>query len=51
MADEKDVESHPHASEGPAKPPLTEAENPLADDDEQARDGNDDDGGWIPPIP
>lgn len=47
MADDerdRDDDAEPWG-EGPADPPLTEAENPLEDEDGERDDG------WMPPIP
>jgi hypothetical protein len=49
MADDKDTHADAQVGDGPAEPPLTDVESPLAD--EEAESDKDDGHGWIPPIP
>jgi hypothetical protein len=50
MPDDEKIQDDPQMGEGPAEPPLTDVESPLADDD-TAQSDTDDGHGWIPPIP
>jgi hypothetical protein len=50
MPDDENIDDDPPMGDGPAEPPLTDVESPLADHDTAQSDG-DDGHGWIPPIP
>jgi hypothetical protein len=47
--DEKDRDDDEPWGEGADVPPLSDVENPLADDDD--REGDEESRDWVPPIP